>query len=149
MDYSHWSVWARGPAKGNFFLFFVSTFFPRMKSINAPMINRPPILVSNQRHLPLSLCHIVTYLLPLLAIHHHYPNSEIRLCIPPMPYLEVETRARLVGMQQAGLSFRAIAEWNNLPLMTVYNTFQKYKEISTVMTQRKSGRPTKLTERDR
>ncbi|MBW0500061.1 hypothetical protein O181_039776 [Austropuccinia psidii MF-1] len=120
-----------------------------MKSINAPMINRPPILVSNQRHPPLSLRHIVTYLLPLLAIHHHYPNSEIRLFIPPMPYLDVETRARLVGMRQAGLSFRAIAEWNNLPLTTVYNTFQKYEEIGTVTTQQKRGQPTKLTERDR
>ncbi|MBW0462974.1 hypothetical protein O181_002689 [Austropuccinia psidii MF-1] len=58
----------------------------------------------------------------------------------------VETCARLVGMQQAGLSFRAISEWNNLPLTTVYNTFQKYEEIGTVTTQRKSGRPTKLTE---
>ncbi|MBW0582561.1 hypothetical protein O181_122276 [Austropuccinia psidii MF-1] len=114
------------------------------------MINRPPILVSNQRHPPLSLRHIVTYLLPLLAIHHHYPNSEIRLCIPPVSFLfYVETRARLVGMRQAGLSFRAIAEWNNLPLTTVYNTFQKYEEIGTVTTQRKSGQPTKLTEHDR
>ncbi|MBW0498431.1 hypothetical protein O181_038146 [Austropuccinia psidii MF-1] len=51
-------------------------------------------------------------------------------------------------MCQAGLSFRTIPEWNNLPLTTVYNTFQKYKQIGTVTTQQKSGQPTKLTEHD-
>ncbi|MBW0517573.1 hypothetical protein O181_057288 [Austropuccinia psidii MF-1] len=113
------------------------------------MLNRPPILVSNQRHPPLLLFHIAAYLLTLILIHHLYPDAEIRSYIPFMPYLDVETQGRLVGMHQAGLSFRAIAEWNNLPLMTVYNTFQKYEQIGTVTTQRKSGQPTKLTERDR
>ncbi|MBW0460609.1 hypothetical protein O181_000324 [Austropuccinia psidii MF-1] len=113
------------------------------------MLNRPPILVSNQRHLPLSLCHIATYLLTLLVIHHLYPDGEIQNYIPLMPYLDVETRGRLVGMRQAGLSFRAIAEWNNLPLTTVYNTFQKYKQIGTITPQQKSGQTTKLTECDR
>ncbi|MBW0585448.1 hypothetical protein O181_125163 [Austropuccinia psidii MF-1] len=63
-----------------------------------------------------------------------------------MPYLDVETRGRLVGMRQAGLSFRAFAQLNNLPLTTVYKTFQKYQDIGTVMTQKKTGPPTKLNE---
>ncbi|MBW0530837.1 hypothetical protein O181_070552 [Austropuccinia psidii MF-1] len=120
-----------------------------MKTINAPMLNRPPILVSNQRHPPLLLFHLAAYLLNLIFFHHLDPDAEIRSYKPFMPYLDVETRGRLVGMRQAGLSFRAIAEWNNLPLTTVYNTFQKYEQIGTVTTQQKSGRPTKLTERDR
>ncbi|MBW0560952.1 hypothetical protein O181_100667 [Austropuccinia psidii MF-1] len=66
-----------------------------------------------------------------------------------MPYLDVETQGQLVGMHQAGLLFRAIAEWNNLPLMTVYNTFQKYEQIGIVTTQQKSDRLTNLTEHDR
>ncbi|MBW0586985.1 hypothetical protein O181_126700 [Austropuccinia psidii MF-1] len=69
-------------------------------------------------------------------------------CLPQMPYLDVETRGRLVGMHQAGLSFRAIAELSDLPLATVYKTFQKYQEIGTVTTQKKTGRPMKLNDRD-
>ncbi|MBW0588902.1 hypothetical protein O181_128617 [Austropuccinia psidii MF-1] len=65
-----------------------------------------------------------------------------------MPYLDVETRGQLVGMRQAGLSFRAIAELNDLSLTTVYKTFQKYQEIGTVTTQKKTGQPTKLNDRD-
>ncbi|MBW0568595.1 hypothetical protein O181_108310 [Austropuccinia psidii MF-1] len=95
-----------------------------MKTIHTPMLNRPPILVSNQRHLPLR------------------GNKKLYT-------IDVETQGQLVGMRQAGLLFRAIAEWNNLPLTTVYNIFQKYKQIGTVTTQQKSGRPTKLTEHDR
>ncbi|MBW0521889.1 hypothetical protein O181_061604, partial [Austropuccinia psidii MF-1] len=119
-----------------------------MKTIHAPMLNRPPILVSNQHHPPLFLFHIAAYLLTLIVIHHLYPDVEIQSYIPLMPYLDVETRGQLVGMPQAGLLFRAIAEWNNLPLTTVYNMFQKYKQIGTITTQQKSGRPTKLTEHD-
>ncbi|MBW0587574.1 hypothetical protein O181_127289 [Austropuccinia psidii MF-1] len=52
-------------------------------------------------------------------------------------------------MRQAGLSLRAIAELNDLPLTTVYKTFQKYQEIGTVTTQKKTCRPTKLNDRDR
>ncbi|MBW0588402.1 hypothetical protein O181_128117 [Austropuccinia psidii MF-1] len=63
-----------------------------------------------------------------------------------MPYLDMKTRGRLVGMHQAGLSFRAIAQLNDLPLTTVYKTFQKYQDIGTVTTQKKTGRPTKLNE---
>ncbi|MBW0524353.1 hypothetical protein O181_064068 [Austropuccinia psidii MF-1] len=85
------------------------------------MLNRPPILVSNQRHPPLLLFHIAAYLLTLIVIHHLYPDAEIRSYIPLMPYLDIETQGRLVGMHQAGLLFRAIAEWNNLPLTTGYN----------------------------
>ncbi|MBW0476847.1 hypothetical protein O181_016562 [Austropuccinia psidii MF-1] len=113
------------------------------------MLNRPPILVSNQCHLPLSLSHITTCLLTLLVIHHLSLDCEISNFIPLMPYLDVETQGQLVGMHQAGLLFRAIAEWNNLPLMTFYNTFQKYEQISTVTAQQKSSQPTKLTECDR
>ncbi|MBW0546411.1 hypothetical protein O181_086126 [Austropuccinia psidii MF-1] len=65
-----------------------------------------------------------------------------------LPSIDVETQGQLVGMCQAGLLFRAIAELNNLPLTTVYNTFQKYKQIVTITAQRKSGQPTKLTEFD-
>ncbi|MBW0486519.1 hypothetical protein O181_026234 [Austropuccinia psidii MF-1] len=119
-----------------------------MKTIHTPMLNMPPILVSNQRHLPPSLFHIATYLLTLIVIHHLYPDSDIKIYIPSMPYLDVEAQGQLVGIFQAVLLFRAIAEWNNLPLTTVYNTFQKYKQIGTITTQRERGQLAKLTERD-
>ncbi|MBW0532515.1 hypothetical protein O181_072230 [Austropuccinia psidii MF-1] len=119
-----------------------------MKTIHTPTLNRPPILVSNQLYPPLSLSHIATYLLTLLVIHLLSLDCEIGNFIPLMPYLNVENQGQLVGMHQAGLPFRAIEEWNNLPLTTVYNTFQKYEQIGTVTAQQKSGLPTKLTERD-
>ncbi|MBW0471928.1 hypothetical protein O181_011643 [Austropuccinia psidii MF-1] len=61
-----------------------------------------------------------------------------------MPYLDVETCGQIVGMRQAGLSFQAIGQLAGVPLTTIYNTVSKYKEIGTVQTQRKTGRPTIL-----
>ncbi|MBW0486513.1 hypothetical protein O181_026228 [Austropuccinia psidii MF-1] len=66
-----------------------------------------------------------------------------------MPYLDIKTRACLLGMQQAGLSFRNISNFNCIPLTTVYDTIIKYQQLGTTQTQKKSGRPTKLTDRDR
>ncbi|MBW0583005.1 hypothetical protein O181_122720 [Austropuccinia psidii MF-1] len=114
---------------------FVKSAVPRMKTIHAPMLNTPPILVSNQHHPLLLLCHIATYLLTLIVIHHLYPEGEIQGYIPLMPYLDVETQGRLVGMCQATLSFRSIAEWNNLPLTTVYNT----KELAPLQLNKKEA----------
>ncbi|MBW0593043.1 hypothetical protein O181_132758 [Austropuccinia psidii MF-1] len=66
-----------------------------------------------------------------------------------MPYLNIKTRGRLVGMRQAGLSFRVISDLTGIPLMTVYNTIEKYQRIGTVRTQKKKGRRTIMTEQDR
>ncbi|MBW0592528.1 hypothetical protein O181_132243 [Austropuccinia psidii MF-1] len=66
-----------------------------------------------------------------------------------MPYLDIKTRGRLVGMCQAGLSFRVILDLTRISLTTVYNTIKKYQRIRTVRTQKKKGRPTIMTERDR
>ncbi|MBW0471398.1 hypothetical protein O181_011113 [Austropuccinia psidii MF-1] len=54
-----------------------------------------------------------------------------------MPYLDIETRGRLVGMHQAGLPFRTILDLAGIPLTTVYNTINKYQRIGTVRTQKK------------
>ncbi|MBW0586191.1 hypothetical protein O181_125906, partial [Austropuccinia psidii MF-1] len=69
-------------------------------------------------------------------------------CPPIMPYLDVETHGRIVGMRQAGLSFRAIDQLAGVPLTTIYNTVFKYQQIGTVKTQRKNGRPTILKDCD-
>ncbi|MBW0507476.1 hypothetical protein O181_047191 [Austropuccinia psidii MF-1] len=108
------------------------------------------MVVSNHLHPPLTLCHILHSLLAFLIVEYYFflINRSTSPIIPKMPYLDVETRGRLVGMRQAGLSFRAIAELNDLPLTTVCKTFQKYQEIGTVTTQKKTGRPTKLNDRD-
>ncbi|MBW0533192.1 hypothetical protein O181_072907 [Austropuccinia psidii MF-1] len=66
-----------------------------------------------------------------------------------MPYLDVETRGRIVGMRQAGLSFRAIGQLAAVPLTTIYNTVSKYQQIGTVQTQQKTGWPTILKDCDR
>ncbi|MBW0526454.1 hypothetical protein O181_066169 [Austropuccinia psidii MF-1] len=72
-----------------------------------------------------------------------------KLLQSPMPYLDIETYASLVGMRQAGLLFRNISDSNHIPLTTVYDTIVKYQQLGTTQTQKKSGRPTKSTERDR
>ncbi|MBW0503239.1 hypothetical protein O181_042954 [Austropuccinia psidii MF-1] len=97
------------------------------------------MVVSNHLHPPLSLCHILNSLLAFLIVEYYFIliNLSTSPIIPQMPYLDVETQGQLVGMHQAGLSFRAIAELNNLPLTTIYKTFQKYQEIGTVTTQKK------------
>ncbi|MBW0578286.1 hypothetical protein O181_118001, partial [Austropuccinia psidii MF-1] len=124
---------------------------PPMKLFCSPIINKPPMVVSNHVHPPLSLCHILNSLLAFLIVQYYLIliNCSTSPIIPQMPYLDVEMRGRLVGMRQAGLSFRAIAQLNDLPLTTVYKTFQKYQNIGTVTTQKKTGRPTKLNEHDR
>ncbi|MBW0465033.1 hypothetical protein O181_004748 [Austropuccinia psidii MF-1] len=65
-----------------------------------------------------------------------------------MPYLDVETRGQIVGMCQAGLSFRAIGQLAGVPLTTIYDTVTKYQQIGTVQTQQKTGRPTILKDCD-
>ncbi|MBW0510801.1 hypothetical protein O181_050516 [Austropuccinia psidii MF-1] len=67
----------------------------------------------------------------------------------PMPYLNIETHAHLVGIWQAGLLFRNISNFNCIPLTTVYDTIIKYQKLGTTqMQKKKSGQPTKLTERN-
>ncbi|MBW0563163.1 hypothetical protein O181_102878 [Austropuccinia psidii MF-1] len=66
-----------------------------------------------------------------------------------MPYLDIETHGQIVGMRQAGLSFRAIGQLAGVPLTTIYDTVSKYQEIGTVQTQQKTGRPTILKDCDR
>ncbi|MBW0492839.1 hypothetical protein O181_032554 [Austropuccinia psidii MF-1] len=66
-----------------------------------------------------------------------------------MPYLDIETRGQIVGMRQAGLSFRAIGQLAGVPLTTIYDTVSKYQEIGTVKTQQKTGQPTILKDCDR
>ncbi|MBW0488891.1 hypothetical protein O181_028606 [Austropuccinia psidii MF-1] len=63
-----------------------------------------------------------------------------------MPYLDIETRACIVGMQQAGLPFQAILDLVGIPLSTVYNTVAKFQVIGTVRTQKKTGRPPIITD---
>ncbi|MBW0555189.1 hypothetical protein O181_094904 [Austropuccinia psidii MF-1] len=57
----------------------------------------------------------------------------------PMPYLDIETHARLVGMRQAGLLFRNISNFNHIPLTTVYDTIIKYQQLGTTQMQKKVG----------
>ncbi|MBW0571072.1 hypothetical protein O181_110787 [Austropuccinia psidii MF-1] len=123
---------------------------PPMKSFCSLIINKPPMVVSNHLHPPLSLCHILNSLLAFLIVQYYLIliNHSTSPIIPQMPYLDVETWGQLVGMCQAGLSFRAIAQLNNLPLTTVYKTFQKYQDKGTVTTPKKTGQPMKLNERD-
>ncbi|MBW0492044.1 hypothetical protein O181_031759 [Austropuccinia psidii MF-1] len=56
----------------------------------------------------------------------------------PMPYLDIETRACLVGMRQANLLFRNISDFKCIPLTTVYDTIIKYQQLGTTQTQKKS-----------
>ncbi|MBW0557764.1 hypothetical protein O181_097479 [Austropuccinia psidii MF-1] len=65
-----------------------------------------------------------------------------------MPYLNIETRGRIIGMRQAGLPFRAILDSVGIPLLTVYDTVAKFQVIGTVRTQKKTGRPPIMTDRD-
>ncbi|MBW0579089.1 hypothetical protein O181_118804 [Austropuccinia psidii MF-1] len=57
-----------------------------------------------------------------------------------MPYLDIKTRGRLVGMHQAGLPFRVISDLAGIPLTTVYDTIDKYQQIGTVRTQKERER---------
>ncbi|MBW0569912.1 hypothetical protein O181_109627 [Austropuccinia psidii MF-1] len=66
-----------------------------------------------------------------------------------MPYLVLENRGRIVGMRQAGLPFRAISHLVGIPLSTVYDMVAKFQLIGTVRTQKKTGRPPIMTDRDR
>ncbi|MBW0467668.1 hypothetical protein O181_007383 [Austropuccinia psidii MF-1] len=97
------------------------------------------MVVSNHLHPSLSLCHILNSLLAFLIVQYYLIliNRSTSPIIPQMPYLDVETRGRLVGMRQDGMSFRAIAQLNDLPLTTVYQTFQKCQELGTITTQKK------------
>ncbi|MBW0549735.1 hypothetical protein O181_089450 [Austropuccinia psidii MF-1] len=66
-----------------------------------------------------------------------------------MPYLDIETRGHIVGMRQAGLPFRAISDLVGIPLLTVYDMVAKFQIIGTVRTQKKTGQPPIMTDRDR
>ncbi|MBW0461815.1 hypothetical protein O181_001530 [Austropuccinia psidii MF-1] len=68
--------------------------------------------------------------------------------IQRMPYLDVEVCGRIVGMQQEGLSYQAIAEVSGIPLTTVYDMMIKFQCIGTVKPQLKTGQPTILKEQD-
>ncbi|MBW0576040.1 hypothetical protein O181_115755 [Austropuccinia psidii MF-1] len=57
-----------------------------------------------------------------------------------MPYLDIETRGRIIGMRQAGLPFQAILDLVGILLSTVYDTVTKFQIIGTVRTQK--NRPT-------
>ncbi|MBW0485462.1 hypothetical protein O181_025177 [Austropuccinia psidii MF-1] len=65
-----------------------------------------------------------------------------------MPYLNIETRGRIIGMQQAGLPFQAISDLVEILLSTIYNTVAKFQVIGTVRTQKKTGRPPIMTDQD-
>ncbi|MBW0519451.1 hypothetical protein O181_059166 [Austropuccinia psidii MF-1] len=67
-----------------------------------------------------------------------------KLLQSPMPYLDIKTCARLVGMRQAGLSFRNISDFNHIPLTTVYDTILKYQQLGTTQTQKKMAQVTNL-----
>ncbi|MBW0567024.1 hypothetical protein O181_106739 [Austropuccinia psidii MF-1] len=54
-----------------------------------------------------------------------------------MPYLDIKTHVCLVGMGQAGLSFRNISDFNPIPLTTVYDTIIKYQQLGTTQTHKK------------
>ncbi|MBW0548726.1 hypothetical protein O181_088441 [Austropuccinia psidii MF-1] len=116
-------------------------------------LSHPPLTtcVSHRRILFFLINRSTSPIIPKASYVSFFDQSITLLILPylpQMPYLDVETRGRLVGMRQAGLSLRSIAELNDLPLTTVYKTFQKYQEISTVTTQKKTCRPTKLNDRD-
>ncbi|MBW0590387.1 hypothetical protein O181_130102 [Austropuccinia psidii MF-1] len=59
-------------------------------------------------------------------------DTEEDNCFIVMPYLDIETRARIVGMQKAGLPLRAISDLVGIPLSTVYDTVAKFQVIGTV-----------------
>ncbi|MBW0516265.1 hypothetical protein O181_055980 [Austropuccinia psidii MF-1] len=65
-----------------------------------------------------------------------------------MPYLNIETRGRIVGMRQAGLPFQAILDLVGIPLSTVYDMVAKFQIIGTVRTQKKTGRTPIMTDQD-
>ncbi|MBW0571387.1 hypothetical protein O181_111102 [Austropuccinia psidii MF-1] len=71
----------------------------------------------------------------LFKEHHLMPcKHPADNCPPIMPYLDVETCGQIVGMRQAGLYFRAIAQLAGVPLTTIYNNVSKYQQIGTVQT---------------
>ncbi|MBW0585729.1 hypothetical protein O181_125444, partial [Austropuccinia psidii MF-1] len=59
-------------------------------------------------------------------------DTEDDNCFIEMPYLNIETRGRIVGMRQAGLPFRVISDFVGIPLSTVYDTVAKFQVIGTV-----------------
>ncbi|MBW0570945.1 hypothetical protein O181_110660 [Austropuccinia psidii MF-1] len=65
-----------------------------------------------------------------------------------MPYLNVETCRRIVGMRQAGLPFQAISDLAGVPLTIVYDTMKKYESFGTVQTEKKTGPPPIMTTQD-
>ncbi|MBW0578209.1 hypothetical protein O181_117924 [Austropuccinia psidii MF-1] len=72
----------------------------------------------------------------MMPSHKAFPNifqqiykawfMSLLTIIISIVYLDIELRAQVVGMQNAGLSFWAIAAHSNLPLSTVYKTIQRF-----------------------
>jgi len=89
------------------------------------------------------------------------PNSDISLCNgfclllivttknTLMAPLTTEEKGRIVGMRNAGLKGSEIARKLGHPASTVYTVLANYDKRGTVEPRKSSGRPPKLSDRDR
>jgi transposase len=60
-----------------------------------------------------------------------------------------EKKAMIVGMRLAGLRYRQIADIMGLPISTIGRIIDKYHKEGTVVTSPRTGRPRKLSQRDK
>src|SRR4051812_10920241 len=63
--------------------------------------------------------------------------------------LTIFERGKIIGLYETGYSERAISEKTGHSKTTIHNTIIKYNETGVVTTLPQSGRPKKLTERDK
>jgi transposase len=64
------------------------------------------------------------------------------------PELSPSTRGQIVGMVKAGVSQRKVADELGISKGTVYNTMRRERLHNTQASLPKSGRPSKMDERD-
>lgn len=62
--------------------------------------------------------------------------------------LDLQKRAQIVGMKEAGATTAEIAVQFNISERTIRDIYKKYKERGTITPKTSSGRPRKLNERD-
>lgn len=123
-----------------------------LKHPHSPTPNQPNILARLEfwrdlNNLPLDhLDRIVA--IPSFHLFHHHPHVLNGLTLIKKTNLPDDTKARIVGMYEAGASGNVIAVKLKIRQTTIYNVLQRYRQRGSIQTAKRPGRPRKLTDRD-